>query len=183
MGENMIRGNKVRENGQRNTETIETPVADKLTDKIANALDFMGFDKKASDFRESNTYPINESEQRNDLSNLYFGYPMNGKTLKVSDRAETGKGNKPKQGYFLEFANASHIYQDPAYKKAESGGAGVQAQGENMGNWSASIDANGNKAYYDDWDINPFTKIPGLQGLSNMQFLGTNFELYGKQRT
>ena len=52
-----------------------------------------------------------------------------------------------------------------------------------MGNWSASIDANGNKAYYDDWDINPFTKIPGLQGLSNMNFLGTNFELYGKQRT
>ena len=96
MGENIIRGNKVRENGQRNSETIETPVADNITGKIADVLDFMGFDKKAADFRESNTYPVNESAQRNDLSNLYFGYPMNGKSLKVSNRTETGKGNKPR---------------------------------------------------------------------------------------
>lgn len=182
MGENMIRGNKVREDGQRNTETIETPVADKITSKVADALDFMGFDKTASDLRESNTYPVNESAQRNDISNLYFGYPMNGNTLRVSPRTETGKGHKPENGYFFEFTNANHIYQDPAYREAVPGGAGVQAKGENMGNWSASIDANGKKAYYDDWDLNPFTKIPGLHWLPNMNFMGTNYELYGKQK-
>ena len=51
-----------------------------------------------------------------------------------------------------------------------------------MGNWSASIDANGKRAYYDKWDINPLTHIPGLAGLPNMEFLGTGFELYGKQK-
>jgi hypothetical protein len=106
---------------------------------------------------------------------------MQGKSFRISSRTETGKGNKPRQGYFYEFVNSSPIYSDPAYTKAQPGGRGVEATGENMGTWSASIDASGNKAYYDLWDINPLTHIPGLESLPNMDFLGTGFELYGKQ--
>jgi hypothetical protein len=182
MGENIIRGNKVRDKGQRNTETIETPVADKISNKIANVFDFIGFDNAANDLRESTEYKINESAQRNDISNLYFGYPMQGNTLRISPHTETGRGNKPEQGYFFEFTNANHIYNDPAYENAVPGGAGVQAKGENMGDWGASVDNNGKKVYYDKWDINPFTKIRGLQWLPNMNFMGTSFELYGKQK-
>ena len=79
----------------------------------------------------------------------------------------------------MEFTNDSHIYEDPAYRKA-SVGNNATATGENMGTWSASVDAKGKKAYYDIWDINPLTHIPGLEGLPNMDFLGTGFELYGK---
>lgn len=182
LGENIIRGNKVRDKGQRNTEIIETPVADKISNKIANVFDSIGFNDTANDLRASTTYDINESAQRNDISNLYFGYPMNGNTLKISPYTETGRGNKPEHGYFFEFTNANHIYNDPAYENAVSGGASVQAEGENMGNWSASINNNGKKVYYDKWDINPFTKIRGLQWLPNMNFMGTSYELYGKQK-
>lgn len=133
--------------------------------------------------RESNTYPINESKQRNDLSNYYFGYPMNGRSIRVSKHTETGKGNKPDNKYFMEFVNDSHIYRDPAYAKAVPGGDGVEATGENMGTWSASKDKKGRKAYYDKWDINPLTHIPGLESLPNLDFIGTGFELYGKQKS
>lgn len=51
-----------------------------------------------------------------------------------------------------------------------------------MGTWSASIDNQGRKAYYDKWDINPLTHIPGLEGLPNINSIGTSFELYGKQK-
>lgn len=43
---------------------------------------------------------------------------MNGKTLRVSPHTETGKGNKPDNGYFMEFAYDSNIWEDPAYNKA-----------------------------------------------------------------
>jgi hypothetical protein len=76
MGENIVRGNKVREDGKANTETIKTPVADKMTSYLADFADLIGADKFAGDLRESNTYPVNESAQRNDLSNYFFGYPM-----------------------------------------------------------------------------------------------------------
>lgn len=181
MGENIIRGNKVRESGQPNTEKIQTPIADKATSRIADLSDILGFDKFASDLRESNTYPINESSRRSDLSNFYFGYPINGKSIKVSKHTQTGRGNKPDQGYFMEFANSQNIWSDPAYRKTENGGPSVQATGENMGDWSASKDSKGKKAYYDRWDINPLTHISGLERLPNMDFLGTGFELYGKQ--
>lgn len=118
MGENLIRGNKVRENGERNTEEIKTPVADKITSWLANVSDKVGAHNYASNLRESNSYQINESPARSDLSNFYFGYPMNGKTLRVSPYTETGKGNKPDQGYFMEFAYDSNIWKDPAYNKA-----------------------------------------------------------------
>ena len=152
-----------------------------LTEYLAKGMDYLGFKESAADLRESNTYPINESAARSDLSNLYFGYPMQGKTLRVSKHTETGKGNKPETGYFFEFKNDSHIYNDPAYNEAKAGGSGVQASGENMGSWGASIDSNGNKVYYDYWDINPLTHIKGLERLPNLNFMGTGFELYGKQ--
>lgn len=182
MLENAIRGNKVRENGQRVTEKVETPIADEFTETLAQLADKVGLDDFAKDMRAQKGYQINESAQRSDLSNLFFGYPMQGKSLRISSRTETGKGNKPSQGYFYEFTNDRHIYSDPAYNKVQPGGRGVEATGENMGTWSASKDASGNKAYYDLWDINPLTHIPGLESLPNMDFLGTGFELYGKQR-
>lgn len=181
MIENVIRNNKVRENGKATTKTIKTPIADKVTAKVADILDTMGSTKLANEVRENNTYGITESPQRSDLSNLYFGYPMNGRSLRISEKTETGKGNKPENGYFFEFSNDGHIYQDPAYQRA-SASKPAQASGENMGNWSASVDTNGKRAYYDMWDINPLTHIPGLAGLPNMRFLGTGFELYGKQK-
>ena len=181
MVENIVRNNKIRENGKATTKTIETPIADKVTAKVADILGTIGLTKLANEVRENNTYGITESPQRSDLSNLYFGYPMNGKSLRISEKTETGNGNKPENGYFFEFSNDGHIYQDPAYQKA-SASKPAQASGENMGNWSASIDANGKRAYYDKWDINPLTHIPGLAGLPNMEFLGTGFELYGKQK-
>lgn len=51
-----------------------------------------------------------------------------------------------------------------------------------MGTWGASIDNQGRKAYYDKWDINPLTHIPGLEELPNINSIGTSFELYGKQK-
>jgi hypothetical protein len=51
-----------------------------------------------------------------------------------------------------------------------------------MGNFGASIDNSGKKAYYDKWDINPLTKIEGLEWLPNLDFFGTSFELYDKQK-
>lgn len=182
LAENVIRGNKVRENGQRNTEKIETPVADKVTSMLADVSDFFGGNKFASDLRESNTYPINESAQRSDISNYYFGYPMHGKTLKVSPYTQTGRGNQPDQGYFMQFTNNSNIWRDPAYAKAQPGGSGVEATGENMGTWGASINEQGKKVYYDKWDINPLTHISGLEELPNINAIGTSFELYGKQK-
>ena len=180
--ENAIRGNKVRENGQRVIEKIETPIADKFTESLAQFADKIGLSNFAKDMQAQKGYQINESAQRSDLCNLFFGYPMQGKSVRISQRTETGKGNKPIQGYFYEFTNDNHIYDDAAYAKAQPGGRGVEASGENMGTWSASIDTSGNKAYYDLWDINPLTHIPGLESLPNMDFLGTGFELYGKQR-
>lgn len=180
--ENVARNNKVRQDGQPAKKTIKTPVADAITEGTADVLDFIGANKLAGDLRESNTYPINESKQRNDLSNYYFGYPMNGRSIKVSQHTETGKGNRPDNKYFMEFVNDSHIYRDPAYAEAVPGGGGVEATGENMGTWSASKDKQGRKAYYDKWDINPLTHIPGLESLPNLDFIGTGFELYGKQK-
>lgn len=182
LAENAIRGNKVRENGQRNTEKIETPVADNITSMLAHVSDFFGGNKFASDLRESNTYPINESAQRSDISNYYFGYPMQGKTLKVSPYTQTGRGDKPDQGYFMQFTNNSNIWRDPAYARAQPGGSGVEATGENMGTWGASKDQQGKKVYYDKWDINPLTHISGLEQLPNINSIGTSFELYGKQK-
>lgn len=180
--ENSLKGNKVRENGKRVLNPQPTPMSDALSDFTASLLEYTNNPKMAQIIRDNKGYNLGESQSRNDLSNLYFGYPMQGKSLRISERTETGKGNKPKQGYFYEFTNAGHIYNDPAYRKAKSGGNGVSAQGENMGSWGASIDSEGNKAYYDLWDINPLTAIPGLHGLSNVDLIGTGFELYGKQK-
>jgi hypothetical protein len=44
MGENIIRGNKVRSDGRANKETITTPVADKMTSYIADFVDLVGAD-------------------------------------------------------------------------------------------------------------------------------------------
>lgn len=179
--ENSLRGNKVRENGKRVLNTQPTPMADALSDFAAEVFEYANNPEMAQEMRAQKGYSIGESANRNDLSNLYFGYPMQGKSLQISEKTETGKGNKPDQGYFYEFANDSHIYSDPAYRQAIPGGSGVEATGENMGTWGASIDSKGNKAYYDLWDINPLTTIPGLKNLPNVDAVGTGFELYGKQ--
>lgn len=180
--ENSVKGNKIRENGKRVLNTQPTPMADTFSDFAAEVFDYAGNPEMAQEMRAQKGYSIGESANRNDLSNLYFGYPMQGKSLRISERTETGKGNKPDQGYFYEFANDGHIYNDPAYRQATLGGGGVEATGENMGTWGASIDSEGNKAYYDLWDINPLTAIPGLKHLGNVDAIGTGFELYGKQK-
>lgn len=181
MLENIAKGQKVRENGKRNTEELKTPWADETSKKIAEYATKLGWDKFASDLIESTTYPVSESASRNDISNFYFGYPMQGKTLKVSPHTVTGGGNEPDAGYFMEFRNGNHIYNDKAYKDAAPGRP-AQATGENMGTWAAAITPKGKRAYYDLWDINPLTHIPGFQALPNMDFLGTPFELYGEQK-
>lgn len=179
--ENSLKGNKVRENGKRVLNPQPTPMADAVSDFTAAVYDFVNAPEKAQEIRLQKGYNIGESSNRNDLSNLYFGYPMQGKSLRISERTQTGKGNKPDQGYFYEFVNDGNIYHDPAYSEAIPGGSGIQASGENMGDWGASIDSEGRKAYYDLWDINPLTAI-GLKGLPNVDLIGTGFELYGKQK-
>lgn len=40
---------------------------------------------------------------------------------------------------------------------------------------------NGKGWYYDLWDINPVTHIPGFEEEKNLDFLGTPFELHNKR--
>ena len=61
MVENIVRNNKIRENGKATTKTIETPIADKVTAKVADILGTIGLTKLANEVRENNTYGITES--------------------------------------------------------------------------------------------------------------------------
>jgi hypothetical protein len=126
--ENAIRGNKVRENGNRTMEKIETPVADKIWETIEKTGDKLGWEKLkkyAHVALHERTNDSSTSPNRHDLINFYAGYPIQNNTIRISPRSQTGNGGVPEQGYFTEFTNSSNIYKNKAYREAKPGQGGV----------------------------------------------------------
>lgn len=175
--ENAIRGNRVMDpetmlpTGNKN----ETPVSDKIRETIFDVAGMLGKDIHLEQYK-----PV-PSKTRADLRNLYFGYPTQYGTIEVTD--QTPSKGQFEQGYGFRFKDKNPFY-NPEFNSLQSGEHRQIKDGYNMGAHGISKSDDGSYvAYYDKWDINPLTPIPGLREImpGNMDFLGTPFELYDRK--
>lgn len=175
--ENAIRGNRVMDpetmlpTGNKN----ETPVSDKIREAVFDIAGVFGKDIHLEQYK-----PV-PSKTRADLRNLYFGYPTQYGTIEVTD--QTPSKGQFEQGYGFRFKDKNPFY-NPEFNSLQSGEHRQIKDGYNMGAHGISKSDDGSYvAYYDKWDINPLTPIPGLREImpGNMDFLGTPFELYDRK--
>ena len=126
----------------------------------------------------------NASPKREDLRNLMMGYPIVNNTIEVAPFDEMGKGTF-KDGFAYRFVDRSPLKNEAIPANLKPGEHRQIPDGENMGNHSISRSAEGNRrAYYDYWDINPFTIIPKVGKYVERFYpegvIGRGFELYDR---
>lgn len=173
--ENVVTGNPLRRNGKRTGNDASTPYTNTLMQYISESSYAPESLKSAA--KKSLNHGVNDSNTRFDLINTYFGYPQLYNTLQISNEESLPGGNAPVQGYFYKFTNDNTSISKGRNTKRNTS---VHTKGENMNTYTVGND-NGKGWYYDLWDINPVTHIPGFEEEKNLDFLGTPFELHNKR--
>jgi len=128
------------------------------------------------------------SPSRQDLRNIYFGYPMQNGTYEINTEYRRPGVGEFEYGYALRPTKASgnsseQIFNSSGWNKKydediyrEKGIKQRIDNGYNLGHFTLSEDNEGNRSYYDLWDL-------GLLGGNTYGLLGDRkIEIYDKQK-
>ena len=167
-----VRGNKKRPV----SEAVEKAIG-KVYDAVTNSTE------GSEQARRAANYNRNATAKREDLRNLMMGFPIVNGTLEVTPFDEMGKGQF-QDGYGFRFKDRTPLNEARNANLAPGEHRQI-ADGYDMGHHGISRSEDGNtRSYYDYWNINPLTLIPGVGSVIDKMIpqglVGRGFDLYDR---
>lgn len=185
MAEGMVRKDKNADSktGKAVRGEKKRPVTEIIEKALGSIYDFVTGSSDGTERAQKNkSYNRNSTSKREDLRNLMMGYPIVNGTIEISPYV-MGKG-RTQDGFTYRFKDRAPL-QEVRSANLQPGEHRQIADGYDMGSHGISRSADGKtQAYYDYWDINPLTVIPGVRVVTDKVFpkgmVGRGFDLYDR---